>query len=310
MATSFSPAQLERFRREAKKLSRALSIRHSEALDRIAVQNGFTNWSLLSKHSGGAAIASAAAPKPSRPSGVHRYYLHGDVSEDDASQCFCARCDAFFPFDHLVPTSYHSDGKDGERFLSSLARWTNLPADERGRNYRPDGAQNVLAAPVHAAQVAQEAARAPFHRWLEHQRGRDDTIGDVAGDILRDKSFPIGASTWSEVADYFAGRSPHVIDAVRQAWREFEGGGRRERSFAEALAAELKLTVAEAQELTDAEAMELTSQSGEVRTGFEFDFTNYASPKVAAKLLRKRGSLRLTVDQWFFEDISDADFAD
>ena len=64
MATSFSPAQLERFRREAKKRSRELSINHSEALDRIAVQNGFTNWSLLSKHS---SVPNAVAPMPPAP---------------------------------------------------------------------------------------------------------------------------------------------------------------------------------------------------------------------------------------------------
>lgn len=51
MSTSFSPVQLERFRREAKKLSRESSITHSEALDRIAIRRGFTNWSLLVKHS-------------------------------------------------------------------------------------------------------------------------------------------------------------------------------------------------------------------------------------------------------------------
>lgn len=51
MATSFSFSQLERFRREAKKLKRELSITHSEALDRIAAQHGFKNWSLLVRHS-------------------------------------------------------------------------------------------------------------------------------------------------------------------------------------------------------------------------------------------------------------------
>lgn len=308
MATSFSPLQLERFRREAKKLGRALSICHSEALDRIAVQNGFTNWSLLSKHSDSSSQAVADAPKPLRPSGPYRYYLHGDVVEDDPTKCYCARCDVFWPLDHLVPTSYHTDGKDGERFLSSLAQWNTLPAEERGRKYRPDGAPNVLETPLRATQVAKEAARAPFHRWLEGQRGRSDPIGDVAGDIQRDKSFPIGASTWCEVEDYFAGYGSHVVRAARQAWREFEGGELRHRTLAEALAAELKLTVAEAHELTDAEAMELTNHSGDVRTGFEFDFTNYASPKLAAKLMKKRGTLKLTVDEWFFDDIRGADF--
>jgi len=81
MATSFSPAQLECFRREAKKLSRELSITHSEALDQIAVQNGFRNWSLLSKHSSASLAVSAVVPPTPRPIGAYRYYLHGDVVE-------------------------------------------------------------------------------------------------------------------------------------------------------------------------------------------------------------------------------------
>lgn len=49
MGTLYSTAQLNRFRREAKKLSRDLSIRHCEALDRIASEHGFPNWSIFVK---------------------------------------------------------------------------------------------------------------------------------------------------------------------------------------------------------------------------------------------------------------------
>ncbi len=52
MATIFSTAQIERFKREAKRLCRTTpSQSHSAALDHIAVQNGYPNWSLLHKHS-------------------------------------------------------------------------------------------------------------------------------------------------------------------------------------------------------------------------------------------------------------------
>lgn len=54
MATSFTSTQIERFRREAKQLCRATpNLTHSAALDRIAIQNGYANWSLLHKHSQG-----------------------------------------------------------------------------------------------------------------------------------------------------------------------------------------------------------------------------------------------------------------
>lgn len=48
--TAFSPAQIERFKREAKVLHRTSGVPHSQALDRIAAANGYENWSLLMKH--------------------------------------------------------------------------------------------------------------------------------------------------------------------------------------------------------------------------------------------------------------------
>nr|WP_315463288.1 glyoxalase superfamily protein [uncultured Rhodoferax sp.] len=51
MTTSFTFAQIEHFKREAKQLRRTTSISHSHALDQIANANGFGNWSLLAKHS-------------------------------------------------------------------------------------------------------------------------------------------------------------------------------------------------------------------------------------------------------------------
>ncbi|HEY2345702.1 MAG TPA: hypothetical protein VGH80_07450 [Xanthomonadaceae bacterium] len=50
MSMSFSPSQIERLKHEAKALSRARGFAHSEALDRIAAENGYANWSLLMKH--------------------------------------------------------------------------------------------------------------------------------------------------------------------------------------------------------------------------------------------------------------------
>lgn len=244
MAMPFLPAQLERFRREAKKLVREFSITHSEALDRIAVKNGFTNWSLLVKHSSGPSAPVIALPAtPARTSGSIRYYLHGDVVEDDPTQCYCARCDLFRPLTHLVPTSYHPDGKDGERFLSSLASWQTSEAAERGRDVRPDGAPNILEAPARAERAAREAARSPFHRWLEGQRRRNDPVGDLAGDVLGDEGFPLGASTRREVEDYLEGYGSHVIRAVRQAWREFENDEPARDAPGRGAGTELKVTV-------------------------------------------------------------------
>jgi transcriptional regulator with XRE-family HTH domain len=41
--------QVENLKREAKALRKSLNITHAEALDRLAVRNGYKNWSLLAK---------------------------------------------------------------------------------------------------------------------------------------------------------------------------------------------------------------------------------------------------------------------
>lgn len=248
MATSFSSAQLERFRREAKKLRRELSITHSEALDRIAAQHGFTNWSLLARHSDAAsAIATLAEPPSASRNSRHRYYLHGDVVEDEPGKCYCARCDVFWDLNHFQPMSWHKDREDGEQFLSSLARWNKLTSAEKGNRYRPANAPNVLQQAAEAARAARDASRSPFHKWLEGQRGRNDPVGDLAGDVLGDKGFPLGASTHREVEDYLSRYGDHVIRALRQAWREYQSPP--SKTLAQALAEELSISVSKLKNL-------------------------------------------------------------
>jgi uncharacterized protein YozE (UPF0346 family) len=300
MATSFSPAQLERFRREAKKLGRELSLTHSEALDRIAAQHGFTNWSLLAKHSV-AVQPTDKVNEPSSSSSRYRYYLHGDVVEGEPGSCYCARCDVFWELDHFQPTSWHKDGEDGGRFLSSLARWNKLTPSEKGNRYRPANAPNVLQQAAEAERAAREATRSPFHRWLEGQRGRSDPVGDLADDVFRDKSFPLGATTRREVREYLSRYGNHVISALREAWREFQSPPKM--SLKQALATELGITESEAEELADVEPQELTGHSGEMTYSYLFDFTDCASPKLAAKLRKKHGSLQLEVGPSFFEAV-------
>lgn len=71
MATVFSVAQIERFKREAKELCRTNSnFTHSAALDRIASRNGYLNWSLLHKHSASNGNGSLQVPPTSKASFV------------------------------------------------------------------------------------------------------------------------------------------------------------------------------------------------------------------------------------------------
>lgn len=220
MATSFSPIQLECFRREAKKLGRELSITHSAALDRIAGRHGFQNWSQLAKHSG-PNEAQPLSLASALPVLTARYYLHGDVIEDDPTRCYCARCDFHVEVSHFKGVGYHADGNDGERYLASLARHNALPPGRKALRGRSDDAPNVLAARAIAEREAYETSRSLFHRWLEEQRNRNDIVGDLAGDILRDKSFPVGLSTRRQVEDHLSWHGEHIKGAIREAWREF-----------------------------------------------------------------------------------------
>lgn len=302
MAISFSNIQLERFRREAKKLSRELSITHSDALDRIAVRQGFTNWSLLVKHSNAPSTIAGREPPTRSRNAPYRYYLHGDVVEEgEPGTCYCARCDIFCDPNHFLPTSWHNDGDDGERFLLTLERWNELTPFEKGSRYRPADAPNVLQQSAEATRAAREASRSLFHKWLERQRDRDDPVGDLAVDILGDKLFPLDVTTRREIEDYLSRYGDHVIRTVRQAWREFQTP--RKKTLEQALAEELSISVSEAEELVDVEPQELTGQSGEMTYSYLFDFTNHASPKLTAKLLKNRGSLLLEVGPWFFETV-------
>lgn len=70
MATIFSVAQIEHFKREAKQLCRTNSnFTHSAALDLIASRHGYPNWSVLHKHSvgNGTSILTAVTPSVTPP---------------------------------------------------------------------------------------------------------------------------------------------------------------------------------------------------------------------------------------------------
>jgi uncharacterized protein YozE (UPF0346 family) len=303
MALSFSLTQVERFRREAKKLKRERSITHNEALDRIAQHNGFSNWSLLAKHSDTAIASTTAESLSESRDSRKRYYLHGDVVEGEPNKCYCARCDDFWNLDHFQPTSWHKDGNDVERFLYSLANWNKLTPSRKGNLYRPTKVPNVLQQAIEITRTLHEAARSPFHKWLESQINRNDQIGDLAKDVLRDKGFPLNASTRNEVENYLSRHGNHIIRAVRKAWREYQSSSKK--TLAQALADELNISVSEAEELTAVEPQELTGHSDEMIYSYLFNFADHASPRLSAKLLKKRGSMQLEVGPEFFELIQE-----
>jgi hypothetical protein len=75
-----------------------------------------------------------------------------------------------------------------------------------------------------------------------------------------------------------------------------------EVSLAQALAEYLHLSVEEAEELTDAEVWSNESEGGLVYS-YYYDFTHYASPRVARKIRARHGDLRVELPASFFDRV-------
>ncbi|MDX4956579.1 hypothetical protein [Delftia acidovorans] len=80
------------------------------------------------------------------------------------------------------------------------------------------------------------------------------------------------------------------------------------RSVSQAYAELLGLELHEVGYLADVEAMELDGSSGEMVYGYLLDFTDYASPEIAQKILRRHSSLRIEVGPDFFEGVRSDDW--
>ncbi|HEY8875983.1 MAG TPA: YozE family protein [Roseateles sp.] len=237
MTTPLSEAQLERLRRDAKRIARDKSIPLSEAQQQLAVERGFKNWSLMASATNTVVAATAPPPRTAtpvapveRPFWLSRLYLHGDASEDEPGGYFCVRCDAMRPIEHFQPGGDHGDQTvNFERFLYSHGRWLER-REERPDRERLDDAPNLFHADAYAARAKYEASRSEFHKWLDTQRNRDTPVGDLASDILRDKKFPVGASTKEELDGYLGGHRSHVQEALNQAWKSFQARQRRQQA--------------------------------------------------------------------------------
>jgi hypothetical protein len=95
-----------------------------------------------------------------------------------------------------------------------------------------------------------------------------------------------------------------VIQAkLDYGWGDDDHDDSPKMSLAEALAAEMGLTVKEAEDLVDADPVP-TEGHGGTPTGYEFDFTHFAPPKTAKKILKRYQSLRVHVSLWFFEQVA------
>lgn len=75
------------------------------------------------------------------------------------------------------------------------------------------------------------------------------------------------------------------------------------RSRAEVIAELLGWRVDEVDEIQDVDEMPLDGSSGEMIYGYLIDFTHYASPEVAARIMREHGTLQFRVGPGFFDGV-------
>ncbi|TXI24957.1 MAG: hypothetical protein E6Q67_01780 [Roseateles sp.] len=151
-----------------------------------------------------------------------RFYFHGDEQEGQPGQFFCRACDLFQPAAHFSSAEHQDHGRryfDAHRLWDrAIARW-KLPLR------RPSNAHNIVAGRAIEERRAGEASRGDFHRWVERQTGRDDRVGDLAKDIMRDEKFPRDVMTREAVIAYVESVAPWngPVEAAKVAWREFLG---------------------------------------------------------------------------------------
>jgi hypothetical protein len=65
-----------------------------------------------------------------------------------------------------------------------------------------------------------------FGAWLRVQRVRNDVVGDLAKDAASDRHFPRSRHLEVYVAHLRAmSACPEALEALRQAWQEWEASG-------------------------------------------------------------------------------------
>lgn len=62
-----------------------------------------------------------------------------------------------------------------------------------------------------------------FYRWLIKQKDREEPIGDLAGDVLRDRRFPCAEESVDAIYGYIRIRNGcrEALEALQEAWDEF-----------------------------------------------------------------------------------------
>ncbi len=150
-----------------------------------------------------------------------RYYVHGDLHESEEYKYFCFICDTFELASHFSQEDHLE--KRSEKYKQSLDIWRNRKISTK-TFFRPNSANNFLADDSAADFRAQKARQCSFYKWLVKNEGRDDIIGDLASDVLHDKTFPVNSKSEELLLNYTRskGGCAGALTAVSEALLEYK----------------------------------------------------------------------------------------
>ena len=153
---------------------------------------------------------------------LRRHYVHGDQKEDSEGIYYCTRCDSFEEEAHFFDDTHIANRV--EQYQASFNRWKSWDKDSKSRLRRPENANNLLRLLVDQDVKKFNSSKSRFYKWIEKQTKRDDIIGDLAIDILRDLDFPVTSMELAVIRSHISYKSninSEVFVAFYEAWEEF-----------------------------------------------------------------------------------------
>lgn len=144
-----------------------------------------------------------------------RYYFHGDVNELNINKYFCALCDSFEYKEHFYSDDNHKANNQG-KYVDSLNRYKKANKNFYKNFLRPAKTENLFSSISYKI-------NGNFYSWLTKQRDRDDPVGNLARDVMSDKSFPKETDSFSIIKIHLVikNASDEVIQTLREAFDEF-----------------------------------------------------------------------------------------
>lgn len=85
--------------------------------------------------------------------------------------------------------------------------------------------------PIHEAKSVNETRQISFTDWLKRHKNRNSPLGDLAGDMLQDSTWPLYNSL-NEYRDYLNSKNACLgaVTALEQAWKSYRTYLKREES--------------------------------------------------------------------------------